>query len=153
MLLESTRLLQSMVDVVASNGWLSPALAAMEVSQMVTQGLWDRDPPLMQVPHFTRQLCQQMTEESLESVFDLVDMDAAKREALLKMSEKQLSEVDQFCRRYPDVQLNFEVLNADVIRTGDPVSMTVLLERDIVHEDTTTLRPVDAPRYVWASGR
>lgn len=28
---------QAIVDVIASNGWLSPALAAMEMSQMTTQ--------------------------------------------------------------------------------------------------------------------
>jgi len=34
---ESVRLLQAVVDVVASSGWLSPALVAMEMSQMVVQ--------------------------------------------------------------------------------------------------------------------
>ncbi len=33
-----------------------PCAAAMEMSQMVTQGLWQRDPVLMQLPHFTRDL-------------------------------------------------------------------------------------------------
>lgn len=55
---DTTRLLQATVDVIASNGWLSPALTAMELSQMVTQGLWDRDPVLLQLPHFNRDLCK-----------------------------------------------------------------------------------------------
>ncbi|KAH0663455.1 hypothetical protein KY284_028386 [Solanum tuberosum] len=42
-LLSATRLLQAMVDVVSSNGWLSLALLTMEVSQMATQGLWHRN--------------------------------------------------------------------------------------------------------------
>lgn len=49
MLLDVSRLIQAMVDVISSSGWLNPALAAMELSQMVTQGLWERDSPLLQV--------------------------------------------------------------------------------------------------------
>ena len=47
---KSTRLLQAMVDVLSSSGWLSPALAAMELCQMCVQGMWDSDPVLMQLP-------------------------------------------------------------------------------------------------------
>ena len=41
--------LQAIVDVISSSGWLRPALAAMEMCQMVTQGMWERDSVLMQV--------------------------------------------------------------------------------------------------------
>ncbi len=51
---ESVRLLQASVDVIASSGWLSPALVAMEMSQMVTQAMWDKDSVLMQLPHVTK---------------------------------------------------------------------------------------------------
>ncbi|EYU41212.1 hypothetical protein MIMGU_mgv1a000056mg [Erythranthe guttata] len=41
--INASRLLQAMVDVISSSGWLNLALLAMEVSQMVTQGMWERD--------------------------------------------------------------------------------------------------------------
>jgi len=66
------RLLQGLVDVISSNGctlsfaeyrWrdclyhfvvgLNPAIAAMELSQMIIQAMWDNDSPLKQLPHFT----------------------------------------------------------------------------------------------------
>ena len=34
---QAMRLVQACVDVLSSNGWLSPALAAMELAQMVCQ--------------------------------------------------------------------------------------------------------------------
>jgi pre-mRNA-splicing helicase BRR2 len=37
------RLIQACVDVLSTNGWLSPALAAMELSQMCTQAMWNKD--------------------------------------------------------------------------------------------------------------
>lgn len=79
-------------------------------------------------------------------MFDVVDLDKEKRADLLKMNERQLEDVELFCSRYPDIQLNFEVLNSDAISAGDPVKMTVLLEREI--KDSSDLRPVDAPRYL-----
>jgi hypothetical protein len=35
----------------------------MELSQMVTQALWQRDPVLMQLPHFTRELAEKCAEK------------------------------------------------------------------------------------------
>lgn len=44
------------MDVLSSNGWLSPALAAMELAQMVTQAMWGKDSYLKQLPHFTAEI-------------------------------------------------------------------------------------------------
>src|SRR5690606_30026799 len=68
---QSTRLIQAMVDVIASNGYLSPAIAAMELSQMITQAMWDRDSVFMQLPYFDKKLCDKCKEVGLESIFDL----------------------------------------------------------------------------------
>ena len=42
-------MLQACVDVLSSNGWLSPAIAAMELAQMVTQAMWSKDSYLKQL--------------------------------------------------------------------------------------------------------
>ena len=65
-------LCQACVDVLSSNGWLSPAIAAMELAQMVTQAMWSKDSYLKQ----------------------LEDED---RNKLLNMSDIQMADVARFC--------------------------------------------------------
>ncbi|CAL0310752.1 unnamed protein product [Lupinus luteus] len=147
-LLSANRLLQAMVDVISSNGWLSLALLAMEVSQMVTQGIWERDSMLLQLPHFTRDLakkCQENPGKSIETVFDLLEMEDDERRDLLGMSDHQLLDIARFCNRFPNIDLSYEVLESDSVRAGDDVTVLVTLERDL--EGKTEVGPVDAPRY------
>ena len=49
--------------MLSSNGWLSPALAAMELAQMVTQAMWNKDSYLKQLPHFGGDLIKKCTEK------------------------------------------------------------------------------------------
>ncbi|CAI5996773.1 unnamed protein product [Closterium sp. NIES-64] len=122
-LMEASRLLQAMVDVLSSSGWLSPALAAMELSQMVTQGLWEKDSPLLQLPHFTKELAAKFTAKGIESVSDLVDMDDDERAAALGMSEEQLSDVARVCNRFPSIDLNYDLINGQDVAAGENVVM------------------------------
>ena len=64
---QAIRLIQACVDVLSSNGWLSPALTAMELAQMVTQAMWSRDSFLKQLPHFTSDVIKRCTEKVSES--------------------------------------------------------------------------------------
>lgn len=57
-LVVTVRLIQACVDVLSTNGWLSPALAAMELSQMITQAMWNKDSYLKQLPHFTSEIIE-----------------------------------------------------------------------------------------------
>ncbi|KAJ0084931.1 hypothetical protein Patl1_29455 [Pistacia atlantica] len=124
-LLSASRLLQALVDVISSNGWLSLALLAMEVSQMVTQGMWECNSTLLQLLHFTKDLakkCQENPGKSIETLFALVDMGDDERHELLQMSDSQLTDVAR-----------------------EDITLQVTLERDV--EGRTEVGPVDAPRY------
>lgn len=76
---------QAVVDVVASSGWLHPALAAMEMCQMVVQGQWEKDSPLLQLPHITPQLAAGAAAKDISTVFDLIEMDDEERRELLQV--------------------------------------------------------------------
>ncbi|KAK3020100.1 hypothetical protein RJ639_003724 [Escallonia herrerae] len=147
-LLYASRLLQAMVDVISSNGWLSLALLAMEVSQMVTQGMWERDSVLLQLPHFTKELakrCQDNPGRRVETVFDLVEMEDEERRDLLQMEDSYLMDIARFCNRFPNIDMAYDVLESDNVRAGEDIAMLVTLERDL--EGRTEVGPVDAPRY------
>lgn len=65
------------------------------------------------------------------------------RRELLQMSEAQLEDVARFCNRYPDIQMAHQVADAEDVRAGEQVQVTVQLEREM---SGAVLQPVDAQR-------
>jgi pre-mRNA-splicing helicase BRR2 len=141
-LIKAIRLIQACVDVLSSNGWLLPALAAMELAQMVTQGMWNKDSYLRQLPHFTSEIIQRCTEKKIETVFDLMEMQDEDRVELLKLSTSKLADVARFCNRYPNIEVSYEIPDKDDITSGSTINVNVSLER--VDEVTG---PVIAPLF------
>eukprot|EP00281_Chroomonas_sp_CCMP1168_P020883 CAMPEP_0206228716 /NCGR_PEP_ID=MMETSP0047_2-20121206/9314_1 /ASSEMBLY_ACC=CAM_ASM_000192 /TAXON_ID=195065 /ORGANISM="Chroomonas mesostigmatica_cf, Strain CCMP1168" /LENGTH=2146 /DNA_ID=CAMNT_0053651971 /DNA_START=50 /DNA_END=6487 /DNA_ORIENTATION=+ len=127
---DAIRLIQAMVDVISSSGWLKPALAAMEVSQMVVQALWDSTPNLMQLPHITKELAEKCGEKEIETVFDLMDMEDKDRDELLGFSGAKMAAIAGVCNKYPNVALEYEVVDKDEVGAGEQVQMVVKLERE-----------------------
>ncbi|XP_043940140.1 U5 small nuclear ribonucleoprotein 200 kDa helicase isoform X2 [Protopterus annectens] len=139
---KAIRLIQACVDVLSSNGWLSPALAAMELAQMVTQAMWSKDSYLKQLPHFTAEHIKRCTEKGVESVFDIMEMEDDDRNALLQLPDSLIADVARFCNRYPNIELSYEVVEKDSVKSGGPVVVMVQLERE---EEVTG--PVIAPLF------
>jgi pre-mRNA-splicing helicase BRR2 len=153
---ESINLIQGIVDVISSNGWLKPALAAMELSQMVVQGLWSKDNPLIQIPHFTNEIVDRCEahdgEDPVESVFDILSLEDDVRNDLLRLPDEKMADVAVFCNSYPNVDVTFTVEDPDDLTAGDPVEIRVKLEREIDEEEMDEeemkqLGTVSAPLY------
>ena len=92
-------LCQACVDVLSSNGWLSPAIAAMELAQMVTQAMWSKDSYLKQLPHFSKDLIDSCVQRGVEGIFDIMELEDEDRNKLLNMSDIQMADVARFCYR------------------------------------------------------
>jgi pre-mRNA-splicing helicase BRR2 len=141
---DATRLLQAIVDVISSSGWLAPALAAMELSQMLTQGQWDKESVLLQLPHVDKECAKRCEKAGVESIYDLVDMEDDARAELLQMSGTQMEEVASACNRYPNIEVSYEIADQDEVAAGDSVEMVVSLERET---EDSEVGSVVAPRY------
>lgn len=70
--MQSIRLIQACVDVLSSNGWLTPALSSMELAQMVTQAMWAKDSYLKQLPHFTPTIIKNCKDKVLLQTYILI---------------------------------------------------------------------------------
>nr|XP_027194673.1 U5 small nuclear ribonucleoprotein 200 kDa helicase-like [Dermatophagoides pteronyssinus] len=129
-ILKTIRLIQACVDVISSNGWLTPAIAAMELAQMITQAMWNKDSVLRQLPHFTSDIIERCTKHDINTIFDLMDMDDDDRIKLLKLDDNKLMDVARFCNRYPNISLEHEILDKDSIESDSTVNVMVYLERE-----------------------
>ncbi|CDJ40308.1 sec63 domain-containing DEAD/DEAH box helicase, putative [Eimeria tenella] len=141
LLLPAARLLHALVDVTASNGWLFPALAAVELAQGLVQALPQHGQgplasPLRQLPHFTPELVKQANAMDVKDVFDFMNMEDSQREKLLaSLTQAQLREVAKASNRYPVISLEFEISKTENISPGENLQCSVQLERDLADGD------------------
>ncbi|KAJ1744470.1 Pre-mRNA splicing [Coemansia sp. RSA 1591] len=142
-----------MVDVAASMGWMQPALAAMELAQMTVQAVWEgRDPLVKQVPHLGTNtmlpICQNM---NVETVFDVIDMEDTARSSLLKdMPPRHIADIAAYVNRYPNIEVEHEITDADQITAGELVYIRVSLDRDWDDDSDNVPGPVIAPFFPYS---
>ncbi|KAK5987308.1 Activating signal cointegrator 1 complex subunit 3-like 1 [Cladobotryum mycophilum] len=146
-------LLSAMVDILSSDGHLN-AINAMEMSQMVVQAMWDRDSPLKQIPHFTPEVVKVANDFGIKDIFDFMEgmnpdenpeyNNLVKR---LGLSQNQLAQAANFTNdKYPDLELEHEVVEEDEIRAGEPAYLNIKITRNIEEEDELD-STVHAPFY------
>lgn len=146
---KSIKLIQALVDVISSQSWLRPALASMELSQMIVQGQWDRDSVLLQIPHFDNDIIKRCAAHNppIETVYDLIDMESGDRDLLLDFSPDKLSDIALFCNAYPNIELSYECNFDNEVSANDSVAIVVTLQREISDDDQASIGKVVSPRF------
>ncbi|KAJ3224615.1 DEIH-box ATPase [Clydaea vesicula] len=142
------QLIQAAVDVISSNGWLAPALSAMELCQMTVQAMWDKDSPLRQIPHLGQTIIEVLKKKKVETVFELMEMEDDDRSEALSLSTKEMADVANFCNRYPNIEISYD-LPENTVEQGGQVVVKVQLEREEEEEEENDkkLGSVIAPFY------
>ena len=129
----------ALIDVLSSQGWLAPALAAMEFCQMCVQGLWDSDSPLRQLPHFSAERVKIAAEVGCESISEFVELeDSAKLSILKGLPGRAISEIATFANNYPS-DLEVALLSGAEIsgKSGEDLSLSVSLTLEREDFDAT----------------
>jgi len=167
-------LLSATVDVLSSDGHIN-AMNAMEMSQMVVQGMWDRDSPLKQIPHFTPTVIEAAKSagyvhpqramvkitnycclSSVTDIFEFMEaMDPSENPnyntlvASLGLSQTQLAQAANFTNtKYPNIELEYKLEIADEITANSPSYIQVKITRDTDDEDSDVVdTTVHAPFY------
>ena len=62
------------------------------------------------------------------------------------MSDPQLADVARVCNRYPDIDIDLEVVGGEKVTAGEQVTVQVSMERTLA--EGQELAPVHAPRSV-----
>ncbi|KHJ91297.1 Sec63 domain protein [Oesophagostomum dentatum] len=127
--LKAIRLVQACVDVLSSNGWLSPAIHAMELSQMLTQAMYSNESYLKQLPHCNAGLLERAKQKKVESIFELLELEDDVRRDILRMEDVQLADVAKFCNNYPSIEVE-HTLESDSVNVGDTLLVNVTMERE-----------------------
>ncbi|EGX44611.1 hypothetical protein AOL_s00188g279 [Orbilia oligospora ATCC 24927] len=136
-------LLNACVDVLSSEGAVN-AMRAMEMSQMVVQGMWDvsRDSPLKQIPYFGAEQVKIANGFGIKRVFDFIDEmgpDGENRDKLLKklaFDRNQLQAIASFTNeKYPDVEFNAEIEDQESIAAGQPAYINISLSREAEEDE------------------
>ena len=123
------KLLLCLVDVCASNGQLKATLACMEMTQSVTQALLTNESPLLQIPHFTKQLVLKFKEQfEIETCYDLLEHSSLNQVILETIEPSFQKETFQFISRYPNVLLTHSYDNG-LIR--------IQIDRELLPQSTT----------------
>jgi pre-mRNA-splicing helicase BRR2 len=117
------RLTHALVDVVSSLGYLKPLIFTMQFCQMLVQGMWLNDSPLLQV--LDRPTVQVLHDDyNVKDISEFTEMDDNDRRKVLR--GKDIDKIAAACNRYPALTLAHSFGET----TDDEVELRVVLERE-----------------------
>lgn len=171
----TSSLLHAVVDVLASQGWLKAALAAMELQQMLVQATHEQASVLSQLPHMTTQSLQSLQKpdkhgeeaEAVDTIFDFLNLEDDRRSRVLEgYTPAQVSDIARFCNAYPSIDVAFDLPGLEAvggendeeeedkvyrvdIESQTSVKVVAVVQRDNLDEDTdlSSLGKVVASRF------
>jgi translocation protein SEC63 len=133
----STALIDAMISVCKHQDALSTALTCIEFGQYMTQGLWVKDSPLLQLPHFTTEEakhCKTKAGTMIKSIKEYKEVPDEQKKGMVNFTESQRQDVLKFLNIYPDITVTTKVYvdddEDDTIYEGDLCTVQVTIVRN-----------------------
>nr|PVC53469.1 U5 small nuclear ribonucleoprotein-specific helicase [Theileria orientalis] len=123
-------LLYALVDVISSQGYLKPALLAMELMQRIVQALTFTDSPLLQLPHADREFVARAKGMKVNDIFDVIGMEDDDRNKLLEgFDKKQVIDIANFCNSVQILDINYK-FNEKNVKQGQTVTLLINIAKE-----------------------
>lgn len=139
------RLVHACVDSLSSEGYLN-ALQAMDLSQMVVQGMWSNGSPLLQIPHVSAEMIERGKKYEVETVFDIMSLEDDERDDVLRLEGSELEDVANFVNKYPNIDVSYELDMESPMIANQAKEIIVTVERDEEMDDLD----VESARFPFA---
>ncbi|QLL34924.1 hypothetical protein HG536_0H02990 [Torulaspora globosa] len=130
---KSVSLISAIVDILSGDGRLN-AMTAMDISQMITQGMWDTDSPLKQIPFFSGEILAKCANKNVETVYDIMALEDEEREGIMPSDESEVFEIANFVNNYPNIELEYRIEQTGTFKAGERTTINVTLTRDEMPE-------------------
>jgi translocation protein SEC63 len=141
----SHRLLNGLLNICMEQRFVTATINCIEVSQLLTQGLWFHSNQLLQVPHFDQQQVKLISHKLSKTPGSLIEKvkelgPEKRREALRALNEEQHKDVDMYLDHFPDIELSYDarVEDEEDVREGDVLNLTVTVIRKHLPDDLGT---------------
>jgi translocation protein SEC63 len=132
----SNSLVEAMISVCKHQDWMNTAMSCIEFGQSVTQAMWPKDSPLLQLPHFTAKEVTQCNngEVKISSVKQFKELPEDERECMEKFTNEQKKDVAEYLRIFPDISVETKIYTDDdedpAVYEGDLVTVEVTITRN-----------------------
>lgn len=128
-------LIEAMISVCKHSDTIQTAINCIEFQQYMTQAMWVKDSPLLQLPYYTAEevkMCEKGNPKvaTIEQYRELAEED---RKGLENMSESQRADIRECLRIYPEIEVDVKVFvdddEDDKVYEGDICTIRVTITR------------------------
>ena len=154
MLRVSTSLVDAMVSVCQHQDSIQTAQNCIEFGQFITQALWVKDSPLLQMPHFTQEEIKHCDKGAgkASTVLEYRDVPDEKKKGMADFTAEQKKDVAKYLKMFPDITVESKVFvdddEDDKVYEGDLCNVRVTVTRNNL-EDGEKAGLVHAPHFPY----